>query len=157
MQDGDLGQARPRSGVNVSGPTGQSAGAPVPLRTTVAGGRFPRRSGSGQERARGFEVGLAHEDLARAGSDEVLEGRVDRLGVAVRAVDPVALQQSAHDLGLSFAGDDREDDAFAGLHGESLAGRDRRAELVDSSGDLTRRLELAVVTDAGDDLERGTG
>src|SRR5438093_12241931 len=40
-----------------------------------------------EQRPGRLQVGLRHEDLTRACRDEILERRVDRLGVAVRAVD----------------------------------------------------------------------
>src|SRR5215813_1717565 len=58
---------------------------------------------------RGFEVGLAHEDLARPGGHEVLEGRLDCLGVPIGALDPRRPEQAAHHLGLGFPGDDGQD------------------------------------------------
>src|SRR5262245_13618180 len=70
----------------------------------------------GKERPRGLEVGRPHEDLASARGGEVLERRVDRLRVPVRAFDAVRLEEPAEDLGLRLVGDHRQHDLLAWLH-----------------------------------------
>src|SRR6476661_4923284 len=58
-----------------------------------------------------LEVGLRYEDLARACRREILERRVDRLGVAVRAVDAGREEQAADHVGLRPVGHHGQHDA----------------------------------------------
>jgi hypothetical protein len=92
---------------------------------------LPGRSGgrAGYELAGGFEIRCANENLARACSREVLQGRIDCLRVAPGAVDAGRLKQPADDVGLRLAGNHRQDDALARLHGWRLLhrGRERRS------------------------------
>ena len=53
-----------------------------------------------------------HDDLARPCRGEVLELRVDRLGVAVAALDPGRAQEAADELGLVLVGHDLHDGHF---------------------------------------------
>src|SRR5439155_25213852 len=49
--------------------------------------------------------------------------RVDRLGVAVAALDAGRPQQSTDDLRLVLVGDDLQDDAVVGIHAAERTGR----------------------------------
>jgi hypothetical protein len=84
--------------------------------------RLPLTSGqgsfgeSGQQLLRDFQIRLVHEDLLRSGGHEILERRIDRLGVAVAAFDARGPEQAAHDLGLGLARHDLQDDCVVGFH-----------------------------------------
>ena len=56
------------------------------------------------------------EHLARAGGDEILHGRVDRLRVAIPALDAVRPEKAAEKLGLVLSRNDGQDDWFVGFH-----------------------------------------
>ena len=60
-----------------------------------------------------------HEDLALPCRGEVLERRVDRLRVAVAALDPCRAQETANELGLGLVGHDLHDGHFL-VHGRSV-------------------------------------
>ena len=56
------------------------------------------------------------EDLARPRGHEILERGVDRICVAIAALDAVGPEQAAEDLGLGLPGDDGQDDGLVSLH-----------------------------------------
>jgi hypothetical protein len=58
----------------------------------------------GEQCASDFQLGLGHEDLARAVGCDSLERRIRRLGNAVTALDAGGAKQPAHHLGLHLAG-----------------------------------------------------
>src|SRR5437867_4324909 len=112
-------EMKQRFPATTAGEKGQSPpGTPSPLVMYV----WPTALGARarDELLRRFEVGRSHQDLARPSRGEILQRRIDRLRVAVRAVDAVRLEQAADDERLRLVRDDREDDAFAGLHEGSL-------------------------------------
>jgi hypothetical protein len=69
-----------------------------------------------EELASRIEIGRVHQDLARAGGCEFLEGGVDRLRVAIVTVDARRAQQAADDVGLGTARDDGDDYGFVRVH-----------------------------------------
>lgn len=62
--------------------------------------------------ASGFQLGLVHEDLARAIGCNSFECGVRRLGDAVTALDPGGAKQPAQHVGLDLAGHRGNDNAF---------------------------------------------
>src|SRR5437870_1714845 len=90
-----------------------------------------------------FQIRLADEDLAWAGRDELLERRLDRLGVAVAALDPVRPEQPAYDLRLRLIGDHGDDDDVLAVHQPTPASRNARLSRAISRA-ITRRWTSCV-------------
>jgi hypothetical protein len=62
-----------------------------------------------------------HEDLAGTGRSEVLQRRLDRLGIAVCAFDARRAKQAADDLRLRLARHDGQDNRLVWVHIGRLA------------------------------------
>src|SRR5579864_3066430 len=71
----------------------------------------------GQKLARGFEIGLVHEDLGGAGHRAASVGAAGGdVSPAVIAFDPVHAQQAAEGLGLELIPDDGQRCHLGGLY-----------------------------------------
>src|SRR5215467_8738491 len=102
---------------------------------------------------RSLQVGLVDEDLAGSGGHEVLERVVDRVGVAVRALDSRRPEQPADHLCLGLAGHDLHYDCVVNRHGARLPPMSLRRSaslrsmklLRTSSGISNKSIENALV------------
>ena len=56
------------------------------------------------------------QDLARPRRNELLDRRVDRIGIPIGALDAVGPEQAAEELGLGLSGDNGQDDGLVWIH-----------------------------------------
>src|SRR6266511_2103984 len=96
------------------------------------------------------------ENLARTISNEVLERRLNRLGVAVGALDSGRPEQPADDVGLRLAGHHLHDNAFVQLHSWRLLQPSGVLELADpeSENDVPDTANQGERGDPGDEQNR---